>query len=184
MYGVYQLKTIIFVEDEGLVAELGWKRPFPLISVGGNRIIGHTLDLFEAYVGDELIIVTPDIEVAAWLFEQYPDLSASCVKSWDDVGALDGELLVINGRFLTNPNLPADLPAVAAITAENGVAMAFWTKNGSTLHNAPSPHFENWLNEADATHFPAHFSFRPLHRRTAIRQHALARFGLWQRRPC
>jgi hypothetical protein len=156
------LKTIILLEDEGLVAELGWKRQvpaFPLIPVGGNSIIGHTLDLFEAYVGDELIIVTPDIEVAAWLFEQYPDLSASCVKSWDDVGALDGEVLVINGRFLTNPNLPAPPPAVAAITNENGVAMALWTKNGATLHNAPSPHFENWLSEAVATDFPAHFSF-------------------------
>lgn len=156
------MKAIIFVEGDGLVAELGWKRQaqaFPLIPVGGNSIIGHTIDLFEAYLGDELIVVTPDIEVSAWLFEQYPDLSVSCVKSWSDVGVLDGELLVINGRFLTNPNLPADRPAVAAITDENGMVMALWAKNGAMFHNAPSPHFENWLSEIETIHFPAYFSF-------------------------
>jgi len=153
------LKTIIFLTDESLVEELGWKRPFSLIPVGGNTVIGHTLDLFDAYLGNEIVIVAPDVEVAVWLFERYSDLSISCVKSWEDVGALDGELLVINGRFLTNPNLPTELPTYAAITDENGVAMAIWLKNGNISTDPPSPHFENWIDALDVTAFPAHFSF-------------------------
>ncbi len=165
------MKTIIFLSDEGLVDELGWRLPFPLIPIGGNTIIGHTLDLFESYLGDEISIISPDVEVAAWLFEQYPDLSISCVKSWGDVGAMDGELLVINGRFLTNPNLPDDLPANAAITDENGKVTALWMKKGSS----PTADIENWMDKmgADATAFPARFSY-PV-RTIAELQHANTR---------
>ena len=165
------MKTIIFLSDEELIEELGWKRTlrhatdgrrsvqaFSLMPVGGNTIIGHTLDLFESYLGDEIVIVTPDVGVAAWLSAEYPNLSASCVKSWGDVGALDGELLVINGRFLTNPNLPAELPAATAITNENGVAMAMLVQPPCPSA-PPSPHFENWLDALNVTMFPAHFSF-------------------------
>ncbi len=154
------MKTIIFLSDEGLVEELGWKRPFSLIPVGDNTIIGHSLDLFEAYLGDEIVIVAPDVEVAAWLFERYPNLSISCVKNWGDVGALDGGVMVINGRFLTNPNFPADLPAIAAITDENEKVTALWMKNGSL----PTADFEGWMDEMGekVSAYPAHFSF-PIH---------------------
>ena len=155
------MKTIIFLTDGGLVEELGWKgqaQAFPLIPVGGNTIIGHILDLFEAYLGDEIIIVTSDIDVTSWLTKNYPDLSISFAQSWGGVGALDGRVMVINGRFLTNPNLPTDLPTAAAITDENGKVTAMWVQSPCPLA-PPSSHFENWLDVLDVTMFPSHFSF-------------------------
>ncbi len=150
------MKTIIFFANDELTAELGWKRPFPLIPVGGNTIIGHTLDLFRAYLGDDIQIIAPDaLEVDGWIAENYPDLPISCAERFD--GGLDGEMLVINGRFLTNPNLPTDWPPLAAITDETGGTRALWMKNG----RLPADDLEKWMEEmgTKATRFPAHFSF-------------------------
>ncbi len=158
------LKTILFFANDGLVEALGWKRQaqaFPLIPVGGNTIIGHTLDLFRAYLGDDIQIIAPDaLEVDGWAAENYPDLPISCAEQVD--GGLDGEMLVINGRFLTNPNLPADLPPLAAITDETGVTRALWMKNGRLKNGRlPADDLEKWMEEmgAKVPPFPPYFSF-------------------------
>ena len=160
------LKSIIFLADQSLVETLQWQRPFALISLGGNTIIGHLLNLYADLLGNEITIVAPDADgtTAVWLTERYPDLSIALVDSWEALGRLDGEILFINGRSLAKPNLPANPAPIAAITDENGAAAALSLQNGHRFSTPPAPRFQNWIAELESegtavTGYPAHFSF-------------------------
>ncbi len=65
-----------------------WSRAKPLLTLAGNSIVGHLLDLMKDVTTDEVIFVVgyKSEQIEAWIREQYPHLNAHFVIQEEALG--------------------------------------------------------------------------------------------------
>ncbi|MCP5100215.1 MAG: NTP transferase domain-containing protein, partial [Chloroflexi bacterium] len=89
---------------------LTWSRAKPLLTLAGNTIVGHLLELMADITTDEVIFVVgyKHEQIEAWIREKYPNLNAQFVTQEEALGQAhaiwmcrdfldDGDVLVAFG---------------------------------------------------------------------------------------
>lgn len=133
------------------LSNLAADRPESLLSLAGNTILGHVLNLLQAKPTDEVIFASGRYEetIKSWVAEKFPTLNASFVNV--DTGGRsksilacrdfldDDPILVMSRRSLSEtdyvaiPDPEADIVVMARPEDPKSDANIWWFRNGRSL---------------------------------------------------
>lgn len=105
------MKVIILLAGYGTrMRPHTWSRPKPILSVAGNTVVGHILDLMKDITTEEVVFVVgyKGDQIEAWIRENYPQLDSHFVVQKEALGQAhavwlcqdyldDGEVVVAFG---------------------------------------------------------------------------------------